>query len=62
MIMEKAVCTSGVITLQDQKIKSSDYHFLCVGRLINILVSFLLQHLNWFERYSTMKTGRFFFV
>ena len=40
MIMEKAVCTSGVITLQDQKIKSSDYHFLCVGRLINILVYF----------------------
>ena len=60
--MEKAVCTSSVITLQDQKIKSSDYHFLCVGRLINILVLFLLQHLNWIERYSTMKIGRFFFV
>ena len=38
MIMENAVCTSGVITLQDQKIKSSNYHFLCVGRLINVLV------------------------
>ena len=50
MIMEKAVCTSGEITLQDQEIKSSDYHFLCVGRLINILVLFLLQHLNWIER------------
>ena len=62
MIMEKAVCTSGVITLQDLKIKSSDYHFLCVGRLINILVLFLLQYLNWIERYSTMKIGRFFFV
>ena len=62
VIMEKAVCTSGVITLQDQKIKSSDYHFLCVGRLINILVLFLLQHLNWIERYSTVKIGRFFFV
>ena len=62
MIMKKAVCTSDVITLQDQKIKSSDYHFLCVVRLINILVLFLLQHLNWIERYSTMKIGRFFFV
>ena len=40
--MEKAVCTSGVLTLQDQKIKSSDYHFVCVGRLINILVLFLV--------------------
>ena len=28
----------------------------------NILVLFLLQHLNWIERYSTMKIGRFFFV
>ena len=62
MIMEKAVCTSGVITLQDQKIKSSDYHFSGVGRLINILVLFLLQHLDRIERYSTMKIGRFFFV
>ena len=62
MIIEKAVCTSGVITLQDQKIKSSDYHFLCVGRLINILVLFLLQHLNWIERYSSVKMGHFFFV
>ena len=62
MIMEKAVCTSGVITFQDQKIKSSDYHFLCVGRLINILVLFLLQHLNWIEIYRTVKIGRFFFV
>ena len=62
VIIEKAVCTSGVITLQDQKIQSSDYHFLCVGRLINILVLFLLQHLNWIERYSTVKIGRFFFV
>ena len=62
VIMEKAVCTSGVITLQDQKIKLSDYHFLCVGHLINILVLFLLQHLNWIERYSTVKIGRFFFV
>ena len=62
MIMEKAVCTLGLITLQDQKIKSNNIHFLCDGRLINILVLFLLQHLNWIERYSTMKIGRFFFV
>ena len=52
IIMEKAVCILGLITLQDQKIKSSNYHVLCVGRLINILVLFLLQHLNWIERYS----------
>ena len=62
MIMGKAVYTLGLITLQDQKIKSNNYHFLCVGRLINILVLFLLQHLSWIERYSTMKIGRFFFV
>ena len=61
-IMEKAVCTLCLITLQDQKIKSNNYHFLCVGRLINILVLFVSQHLNWIERYSTMKIGRFFFV
>ena len=62
VIMEKAVCTLGLITLQDQKIKSSRLItiFLCVGRLINILVLFLLQHLNWIERNSTMKIGRFF--
>ena len=61
-IMEEAVCTLGLITLQEEKIKSNNYHFLCVGRLINILVLFLLQYLNWIERYSTMKIGRFFFV
>ena len=27
VIMEKAVCTLGLITLQDQKIKSNNYHF-----------------------------------
>ena len=27
MIMEKAVCTLGSITLQDKKIKSNNYHF-----------------------------------
>ena len=27
MILEKAVCTLGSITLQDQKIKSNNYHF-----------------------------------
>ena len=43
-------------------LKSNNYHFLCVGRLINILVLFLLQHLNSIERYSTMIIGRFFFV
>ena len=46
MIMEKAVYTLGLITLQDQKIKSNNYHVLCVKRLINILVLFLLQHLS----------------
>ena len=45
-IMEKAVCTLGSITFQDQKIKSNNYLFLCVLRLINILVLFLLRHLN----------------
>ena len=60
MIMEKAVCKLGLITLQDQKMKSNNYLFLCVERLINILDLFLLQHLNWIERYSTMKIGRLF--
>ena len=50
MIMEKAVCTLGLITLKDQKIKPNNYHLVCVGRLINIFVLFLLQHLNWIER------------
>ena len=62
MIMEKAVYTLGLINLKDQKIKLNNYILLCVGRLINILVLFLLQHLSWIERYSTMKSGRFFFV
>ena len=62
MIMEKAVCTLGLITLQDQKIKSNNYHYLCVGRLINILNLFFVQHLSWIEIYSTKKIGRFFFV
>ena len=62
MTKEKAVCTLGLITLQDQKIKSNNYHLLYVGRLINSSVLFLLQHLNWVERYSTMKIGRIFFV
>ena len=61
MIMEKAVCTLVAITLQDKKIKSNNYQFLCVRRLINILVLFLLRRLNWVERHSTMKMGRFFF-
>ena len=39
--MEKAVCTLGLITLQDQKIKLNNYHFLCVERLINILIYFV---------------------
>ena len=62
MIMEKAVCILGSITLHDKKIKSNNYKFLCVLRLINILVLFLLRHLNWIDRYSTMKIGRYFFV
>ena len=62
MIMEKAVCTLGLFTLQEEEIISNKYNFSCVGRLINILVLFLLQHLNWIERYSIMKIGHFFFV
>ena len=61
-ITEKAMCTLGLITFQDQKIKSNNYHFLCVGHLINILGLFLLQYLNQIDRYSAMKIGRFFFV
>ena len=61
IIMEKAVCTLGIITLQVKKIKSNNYHVLGVERLINILGLFLLQHLSWIERYSTMKNGRFLF-
>ena len=38
--------TLGQITLPDKKIKSYNYQFLCVGRLINILVYLLLQHLT----------------
>ena len=55
IIMEKAVCTLGLITLQDQKIKSNNYNFMVSDFL------FLLQHLSWIERYSSMKIGRFFF-
>ena len=54
--------TLGSITLHDKKIKSNNYQFGCVLRLINILVLFLLRHLNWIDRYSTMKIGRNFFV
>ena len=60
--MEKAVCTLGLITLQDKKIIANNYHFLSVGRLIKNLFLFLLQHHNWIKRYGTMKIGRFFFV
>ena len=58
----KAVFTLGSIDLPYKKIKSNNCQFLCVGRLVNILVYFLLQHLNWIERYSTMKIIRIFFV
>ena len=37
-VMEKAVRTLGSITLQDKKIKSNNYQFMCVGWFINILV------------------------
>ena len=43
MIMEKAVCTLDLITLQDQKIKSNNDHFLCVGRLIITLILFFVE-------------------
>ena len=62
MIMEKAVCTLGSITLHDKKVKSYNYQLLCVLRLIYILVIFLLRHHNCIDRYSTMKIGRYFFV
>ena len=63
MIMKKAVCTLGSITLQDKKIKNQIITiFLFDGRLIHILFLFLLRNLNRIERYSTMKIGRFFFV
>ena len=62
MIVEGAVFTLGSITLPDKKIKSNNYQLLCVGRLINTFVYFLLRHLNWIKRYSTMKIGRIFFV
>ena len=57
MLMEKAVCTLGSITLQEQKIKSNNNHFLCVRRLINILVFIQFRHFN-----CIMEIGRFFFV
>ena len=62
MIIGKVVCTLGLITLEDKKMQSNNYHFVYVGRLINILVLYLLQYLNWIERYSIVKIGRFFFV
>ena len=46
MIVELAVFTLGSITLPDKKITSINYQLLSVGRLINILVYFLLRHLN----------------
>ena len=46
MIMEKAVRILGSITVQDQKIKSNNYHFYSVRRLINILVLFLFEILT----------------
>ena len=58
----KAVFTLGSITFSDKKIKSNNYQFLCVGRLVNILVYLLLRHLNWTGRYITMKIGRIFLV
>ena len=36
----KAVFILGSITLPDKKIKSNNYQFLCVRRLVNILVLF----------------------
>ena len=62
MIVGWAVFTLGSITQPDKKIKSNNYQHLFVGRLINILVSFLLRHLNWIKRHSIMKIGRIFFV
>ena len=37
----KAVFTLGSITLPD------NYQFVCVGRLVNTLVYFLLRYPNW---------------
>ena len=39
MILEKAVSTLGLITLHDKKIKSNNYQFLCVLRLINKILT-----------------------
>ena len=62
MIMEKAVRTLGSISLHDKKIKSNNYQFLCVLRLINILLLFLLRHLNWIDTRGVqyvMKTAQY---
>ena len=34
------MCILGIISHQDQKIKSNNYHLLCAVRLINILLIF----------------------
>ena len=44
MIMEKLL-----IILQDQKIKSINYLFLCVGRLIFVATSYLDQKIQYHE-------------
>ena len=59
MIVEQAVFTLCSITLLDKKIRFNSYKFLCVRCLINILFIFAV-HLNWIERYSTIKSDVFF--
>ena len=62
MIMEKAVCTLGLIALPYQKIKSKDYHFLCVGRLIIMLGCFCCNVLTGSKDTVPRKSDVSFFV
>ena len=57
---ELSCFTLGSITLPDKKIKSNTT-FVC-RTFDKRFGLFLLRHLNWVKRYSTMKIGRIFFV
>ena len=62
MIMEKAVCTLGSITLQDKKIKIKQLQIFECPTFDKHFGFIFVATSNWIERYSTMKIGRFFFV
>ena len=49
MIMEKAVYTLGLITLQDQKIKSNNYHFF-VCRAFDEHFGFIFVATSYLDR------------